>query len=93
VNYTYKAAGATYAVDGLTRDFSTLGCGIRGMIIPPVKSKTRVKLYLPSQKLPLSLDATVIWVEGEYFGVQFNEIRKEEYARIRRYIAQGPPSN
>jgi hypothetical protein len=86
VGYTYKVGEATYAVDGLTRDISRFGCGIRGAIIPLVRSKTRLTLYLPNQKLPLSIDARVTWVTGDFFGVEFPEMKKEDYTRIRRYM-------
>jgi hypothetical protein len=86
VGYTYQVGEATYTVDGLTRDISKFGCGIRGAIIPPMRSKTRLTLYLPNQRLPLFLDARVIWVAGDYFGVQFPEMRKEDYMRVRRFM-------
>ena len=86
VNYTYKVGQATYAIDGLTRDISKTGCGIRGTIIPPVRSTTRLALYLPHQMSPISLNARVIWVAGEYFGVEFTNMRREDYLRIRTYM-------
>lgn len=87
VNYTYKVGQATYAVDGLTRDISRTGCGIRGtIIIPPVRSTTRLALCLSHQMSPISLNARVIWVAGEYFGVEFTNMRREDYLRIRTYM-------
>jgi hypothetical protein len=77
---------ATYAVDGTAQDISRSGCGIRGTMIPPVGSKTRLALYLPDQKVPLSLDARIIRVAGNYFGVEFTGMKKDDYARIRRYM-------
>jgi hypothetical protein len=55
-------------------------------MIPPVGSKTRLALYLPDQKVPLSLDARIIRVAGNYFGVEFTGMKKDDYARIRRYM-------
>ena len=86
VSYTYKVGTATYAVDGLTRDISRTGCGIRGTIMPPMGQKTRLALYLPNYILPISLDATVIWVAGYCFGVKFTEMRREDYLRIKKYM-------
>ena len=86
VTYTYQAGGATYAVDGVGRDFCKIGCGIRGSIIPPVGSKTRLTIYLRGQKVPLPLDARVTWVAGDYFGVQFSQMNKRDYTRIRQYM-------
>ena len=86
VTYTYQVGGSTYAVDGVTRDLCKIGCGIRGTIMPPVGSKTRLKVYLPGQKLPISLDARIGWVAGEYFGVRFPEMDKKDYTRVRQYM-------
>jgi hypothetical protein len=86
VTYTYQVGSSTYAVDGVTRDLCRIGCGIRGtIIIPRVGSKTRLKVYLPGQKLPISSDARVTWVAGDYFGVQF-QLESKDYTRVRQYM-------
>src|SRR5215204_7040394 len=77
VTYTYQGGGSTYIVEGVTRDFGKMGCGIRGTIMPPVGSKTRLKVYLPSNKLPLSMDAKITWVAGDFFGVRIPNIDKK----------------
>ncbi|HKO31531.1 MAG TPA: PilZ domain-containing protein [Nitrospiraceae bacterium] len=86
VTYTYEAGDSTYAVDGVTQDVCKIGCGIRGTIIPPVGSKTRLKLYLGAHTRPISLSATISWMAGDYFGVRFNEMNKQDYTRVRRYM-------
>jgi PilZ domain len=87
VIYTYQAGGSTYAVDGVTRDLCRIGCGIRGTIMPSVGGTTRLKAYLPGQKLPISLDARITWVVGDYFGVRFfPEMDKKDYTRVRQYM-------
>jgi hypothetical protein len=86
VTYTYQAGSSTYAVDGMSRDLCKIGCGIRGTIIPPVGSKTRLKVYLGGHKLPIALDARISWVAGNYFGVRFPEMNKQDYTRVRRYL-------
>jgi len=86
VTYTYQAGGSTYTVDGVTRDVCRIGCGIRGTIIPPVGSRTSLRVYLPGQKLPISLDARITWVAGDYFGVRFPEMNKKDYSRVRQYM-------
>ena len=86
VTYTYQVDGSTFAVDGVTRDLCRMGCAIRGTIIPPVGSKTRLKVYLPGHKLPISLDAKITWVAGQYFGVQFPQMDRKDYARVRQYM-------
>jgi hypothetical protein len=88
VTYTYQVDGSTYAVDGVTRDLCRMGCAIRGTIIPPVGSKTRLKVYLPGQKLPISLDAKITRVAGQYFGVQFPEMERKDYMRVREYLCR-----
>ena len=71
VTYTYQAGGSTYTVDGVTRDLCRIGCGIRGTILPPVGSKTSLRVYLPGQKHPISLDARITWVAGDVLGSDF----------------------
>ena len=85
VTYTYQVGGSTYAVDGVTRDLCRIGCGVRGTIMPAVGSRTRLKVYLPGQNLPISLDAWVNWVAGDYFGVRFPEMDRKDYMRVRQY--------
>ena len=85
VTYTYETRGATYSTEGLSRDFSRSGCGIRGTIIPPVGSKIGVTLHF-GQNLDVSTTATITWVAGEFFGVGFHEMNKKDYVRIRQYI-------
>jgi hypothetical protein len=86
VSYTYQAGGSTYTVEGVTRNMCRIGCGIRGTILPPVGSKTRLRVHLPGQKLPIALDARITWVAGDYFGVQFPEMEKKDYTRVREYL-------
>ncbi len=86
VAYTYQAGGSTYTVDGVTRDLCRIGCGIRGTIMPPIGSKTSLRVYLPGQKLPILLDARITWVAGDYFGVRFPEMNKKDYSRVRQYM-------
>ena len=84
--YSYQGCGLTYHAEGIIRDFSKTGCGVRGTIVPPVGSKTRLTLDLMDDKLPVSLDAKITWVAGEFFGVQFPEVNTKDYARIQRYM-------
>lgn len=86
VTYTYQTGLSTYAVEGVARDLCKIGCGIRGTIIPPVGSTTRLKVFLPGYKLPISLDARISWVAGDYFGVRFPEMNKKDYSRVRQYM-------
>jgi hypothetical protein len=86
LTYTYEVDGSTYIVDGVTRDFCKIGCGIRGIIMPPLGSTTRLKLYLPTQKLPISLDAKITWVKGDCFGVRFSGMDKRDYMRVGQYL-------
>lgn len=86
VTFTYEADGLTYSAEGFTRDFSKSECGIRGSIIPPVGSKTCLILCLLDQQASLSFDATITWVAGDFFGVQFPEVNEKDYTRIRRYM-------
>ena len=86
VTYTYEAGGSTYIVDGVTRDLCKIGCGIRGTVMPPLGSKTRLKVYLPDRNYPISLDARITWVEGNYFGVRFPGMDKKNYMQVRQHM-------
>ena len=86
VTYTYQAGGSTYIVDGVTRDLCKIGCGIRGTVMPPPGSKTRLKVYLPNRNYPISLDARITWVEGNYFGVRFPGMDKKNYMQVRQHM-------
>src|SRR5215217_7362949 len=86
VTYTYEAGGSNYIVDGATRDFGKTGCGIRGTIMPPVGSKTCLKVYAPNRNYPISLYATVAWVAGDNFGVRFPKMDRKDYMRVRQYM-------
>jgi hypothetical protein len=80
VTYSYQQA------EGVIRDLSRTGCGIRGDILPPIGTHIRLTVYLEDEEPPLSLDATVTWKVGEFFGVDFERMDAKDYTRIRRYM-------
>lgn len=87
VTYTYERGGLTYSAEGFVRDFSKKGCGIRGgTIIPPVGSHTSLTVLLPGQTAPLYFEATVSWIAGDFFGVQFPEVCPKDYQVLRQYM-------
>jgi hypothetical protein len=85
VTYSYQAAGSREA-QGVTRDLSKMGCGIRGDILPPVGTALHLMVYLWDEEAPLSVNAMVTWAVGEFFGVQFVDLHVKDYIRIRRYM-------
>jgi PilZ domain-containing protein len=87
VTYTYEQGGFTYSAEGLVRDFSKKGCGIRGTtIIPPIGSKTNLMVFLPGHIAPLYFEGTVSWTAGEFFGVKFPEMSPKDYQVLRQYM-------
>ena len=86
VTYSYQSGGSKYFTDGMTRDLSRTGGGIRGTIIPSVGSQTSLRVFLPGHRIPISLDARISWVAGDYFGVRFPEMNKQDYTRVRQFM-------
>lgn len=85
VSYSYEAGGSRYFTEGVTRDFSKSGCAIRGTVIPPMGTKILVALHF-GQNLRVTTIATITWVSGEFFGVRFHQVKKNDYIRIRQYM-------
>ena len=87
VTYTYEIDNLMYTAEGTTRDFSKIGCGIRGTTTKlTVGNHTILTLYLQDLKPPLSFEATIIWIAGDFFGVTFPPLRDEYYERLARYM-------
>ena len=86
VTYSHETSGATHLAEGVTRDFSPTECTLRGSVVPPVGSKTTLTLSLRDQYRPLSLDGTITWTAGEYFGVGLAELDDHDYKRILQWL-------
>jgi hypothetical protein len=86
VTYSHEINGATHLAEGVTRDFSPIECTLRGSVVPPVGSKTTLTLSLRDQYRPLSLDGTITWTAGEYFGVGLAELDDHDYKRILQWL-------
>ena len=86
VTYSYEANGVTHLAEGVTRDVSPTECTIRGSVVPPMGSISRLTLSLRDQHRPLSIDGTVTWASGEHFGVGFEKLDEHDYQRILRWL-------
>ena len=86
VTYSHEANGVTHLAEGVTRDISPTECTIRGSVVPPVGSKTTLTLSLRDQHRPLSINGTVTWTSGEYFGVSLEELTDHDYQRILQWL-------
>jgi hypothetical protein len=87
VTYTYKEGVYIYTIEGLIRDLSETGCGIRGPMPQVVGSQIKVMLSLPDQQPPLCVSgALVSWVAGDFFGVKFPKLKPHQYDRVQQLV-------
>jgi len=85
--YTYKVGVFIYTIEGLIRDLSETGCGIRGTVPLGVGSQIRVMLSLPDQQPPFCVSRAIVsWVAGHCFGVKFPKLKPHEYERVHQHI-------
>jgi len=85
--YTYKEGLFLYTIEGLIRDLSETGCGIRGTMPQGVGSQIRVMLSLPDQQPPLCVSRAIVsWVAGDCFGVKFPKMKSHEYERVHQHV-------
>ena len=64
------------------------GCRITGQGNVPPGSMLELRFQLPGQRTPLEIGlATVRWVKGPDFGVEFLQIRKDVEERLSQFIA------
>ena len=87
VTYAREEGDFTYIAEGLLRDLSKIGCGIRGRNPPAVGSQITLTLYLQDRKPPLCLVGTIVsWVAGDFFGAKFPQLTVEERNRVQQHI-------
>ena len=85
--YTYKEGLFLYTIEGLIRDLSETGCGIRGMMPQSVGSQIRVMLSLPDHQPPLCVSRAIVsWVDGHFFGVKFPKLKPHESERVHQHV-------
>jgi hypothetical protein len=68
-------------------DISTNGCQASSQIAVQVGMQLRLSIFLGDQKWPLRIEqATVRWVRGQNFGLEFIGIRSAQRERLRAMI-------
>jgi hypothetical protein len=68
-------------------DISTHGCRASSVIELKVGLVLKLSLFLSDYQWPLRIDqATVRWVNGQRFGLEFTEIRPAQRERLRGLI-------
>jgi len=68
-------------------DISTNGCQASSQVPVQVGMQLRLSIFLGDQKWPLRIDqATVRWVRGQNFGLEFIGIRLAQRERLRSLI-------
>ena len=69
--------------DGMLMNLSLHGCGINGA--PPFSGGTRLRLrlWLPDQALPVTVEQAIVrWVKDDSFGVSFLKVHPDAQARL-----------
>ena len=85
--YTYKEGLFLYTIEGLIRDLSETGCGIRGTMPQGVGSQIRVMLSLPDHQPPVCVSRAIVsWVAGDCFGVKFPKLKPHDYERVHQHV-------
>lgn len=73
---------------GRTLDLSSGGCKIESEMKVVQGTTFECRLHVPGLDWPLRIDeATVRWVDGNTFGIEFTRIRQEETAKLNRVLA------
>lgn len=93
-------AGGRTEGQGQMLNLSEGGCAVRGDKRVPEQAMLHLSIYPPGCNTPLVIkNATVRWVRGWDFGVEFLSLSLEERAEVRRllqelkaYVAGSPPS-
>jgi len=83
LHYPVIFGGAPFVGEGTLNNLSLMGCSIYCDREVLCGSEVRVSLLLPNQTTALSIDlATVKWVQGEHFGVEFLRLPFEARQRL-----------
>lgn len=75
--------------EGVLADLSVRGCRIESRIAVKPGTELQLKIHLPHEPAPLGITvAAVRWSRGEIFGVEFTDMKDEEWKRLGRFIKQ-----
>lgn len=74
-------------------DLSVRGCRIESRIAVKPGTELQLKIHLPHEPALLGITvAAVRWSRGETFGVEFTDMKDEEWKRLGRFVTsvEGP---
>lgn len=73
--------------EGVLADLSVRGCRIESRAVVKPGTELQLKIHLPHESAPLGITvAAVRWSHGETFGVEFRDMKDEEWKRLGRFI-------
>ena len=76
------------AGEGIIKDLSLSGSYITGNTPVSVGMALAIQIFVPGDPVPLLIDrATVKWVKGSEFGVDFDSFQPKEAERITKVIS------
>ena len=86
VTYTYELDGLAHLAQGWMRDFSHTECAIRGRLLAPIGSPTRLTLHLRDGGPPVSLMAACAGRLQSALVYRFDQWHDKDCTRIQRYL-------
>ena len=73
--------------EGALADLSVRGCRIESRIAVNPGTELQLKIHLPNEPVPLGIAVAVVrWSLGETFGIEFMDMKDEEWKRLGRFI-------
>jgi len=85
--YSVISANGAMMGDGTVVNISQHGLGIHGNHPVKIGMELSMLLYLPDGDDPLFvLEAAVVWVSGNRFGVEFKKVNLRESNRLRSFL-------
>jgi hypothetical protein len=73
--------------EGVLADLSVRGCRIESRLAVKPGTELHLEIHLPNEPAPLGITvATVRWSRGETFGVEFTDMKDQEWKRLGNFI-------
>jgi PilZ domain-containing protein len=94
VHFGSTFSGEQIAGQGTIANLSIGGCSIESKVTLSAQSRLALHIDLPDSRWPLQIEgATVRWVRGNTFGLEFEQISPGSIDRLHRLVEdmqQGP---
>jgi len=88
VHWPMVFLGAHTAGGGTVTNLSMRGCAVESHTRVPTGTRLELCALFPEDHRPVVPDKAVVrWSSGGKFGLEFLRIRREEQARLRRFVA------